>query len=107
MSNKTKQNIRKVTGTAARPRVAVFKSNRQISAQLVDDSKGLTLAVLSSAKIGDKKKPTERAFALGAELAKIAKGKKMSQLVYDRRRYRYHGQVKALAEGLREGGIKI
>ena len=109
MSNSNKNNltIRKVAGTEVRPRLAVFRSNRTVIAQVIDDNKGATLLSISSASIAEIMKPTQRAFAAGVELAKQAKSQKIKELVFDRRAYRYHGQVKALADGIREGGIKI
>ena len=87
-------------------KASVFRSNRFISAQLIDETRGVTLLGLSSKSIADGK-PTDRAFALGKEIAKIALSKKIEDIYFDRNGYRYHGQVKALALGMREGGLKF
>ena len=99
----------KVRGTAERPRLAVFRSNRGIFAQLVDDDAGKTLAVASLARPakafkGDK---TEQAAEVGKQLAAAAKKAGIETVVFDRGGYLYHGRVKALAEGAREGGLKF
>jgi large subunit ribosomal protein L18 len=98
----------KVTGTAARPRVSVFRSNRGISAQVIDDVSARTLAAVSwtEAALRDLA-PTERATRAGALLAERAKGAGISTAVFDRGGYLYHGQVKALAEGAREAGLTL
>lgn len=96
----------KVSGTNIRPRLAVFRSNAAIYAQLIDDQKGAVILATSSIKM-DKKKPIESAKQVGLEIAKLAKGKKISACVFDRGGYLYHGRVKALAEGAREGGLEF
>lgn len=98
---------KKVVGTAARPRLSVFRSNRYIYAQLIDDLKGNTLASASSFEkavenVGDK---SEQSRATGKLLAERAAAKQISGVVFDRGGYLYHGRVKALAEGAREGGL--
>ena len=95
-----------VAGTEAKPRLSVFRSNKAIYAQLVDDTKGQTLAAASSLGIKGKK-GVEVAKTVGQELAKAAQEKKIVACVFDRGGYLYHGQVKALAEGAREGGLKF
>jgi large subunit ribosomal protein L18 len=95
---------KKLWGTAIRPRVAIFRSNKAITAQFIDDEKGVTILGMSSLSIKSGK-PVEKAFALGEELAKIAKTKKIVEVIYDRSNFKYHGQVKSLAEGLRKGGL--
>jgi large subunit ribosomal protein L18 len=98
----------KVTGTAMRPRVSVFRSNRGISAQLIDDVAARTLAAVSWTEAGLRElPPTERATRAGALLAERAKAAGVSTAVFDRGGYLYHGQVKALAEGAREAGLTI
>ncbi len=97
----------KVVGTAERPRLAVFRSNRGIEAQLVDDDTGRTLASASHLALaksfkGDK---TEQAEAVGKALAAAAKKAGVDTCVFDRGGYLYHGRVKALADGAREGGL--
>ncbi len=94
----------KVIGTSERPRLAIFKSLSYIYAQLIDDTKGITLA--SSSDMGLKgKTKTERAKLAGAELAKSAKAKGMSTVVFDRGGFFYTGRVRAFADGAREGGL--
>jgi len=96
----------KVRGTAERPRIAVFRSNRGIFAQLIDDDAGRTLAAVNwiEADLRDLK-PMEQATRSGAVLAERAKAAGIESAVFDRGGYRYHGRVKALAEGAREGGL--
>ncbi|HOX40896.1 MAG TPA: 50S ribosomal protein L18 [bacterium] len=97
--------MNKINENNQRPRISVFRSNKAIYAQIIDDLAGKTLLAGSSIKIEDKITPTKKAEAVGKELATKAKGKKITKVVFDRNRYHYHGQVKALAEGLREGGL--
>jgi large subunit ribosomal protein L18 len=93
----------RISGTAERPRLAVFKSNRFVSVQLIDDAKGVTLA---SAHGREFKGPqTAQAVAIGKEIAKRAKEKGVSSVVFDRGGYSYGGQIKALADAAREGGL--
>jgi large subunit ribosomal protein L18 len=96
----------KVFGTAKKPRLSVFKSNKYLSAQLIDDEKGTTLVSESSVKAKGKNN-TEKSKSTGLELAKKAKVKKITDVVFDRGGYIYTGKVKALAEGAREGGLKF
>ena len=98
----------KISGTATRPRVSVFRSNRGISAQLVDDVSGLTLAAVAwyEPELRGLKKD-ECAKRAGALLAERAKAAKVAQAVFDRGGYRYHGHVRAFAEALREAGITV
>ncbi len=95
---------RRVTGTASLPRLSVFRSNKYIYAQLVDDNKGITLASASDKELKGKNK-TERAKEVGTSLAKEAKDKKISKVVFDRGGFIFAGRVKALAEGARDGGL--
>ena len=96
----------KVHGTAERPRISVFRSNRGIVAQLIDDDAGRTLAAVNWTE-GDLRdlKPMEQATRAGGLLAERAKAAGIDTAVFDRGGYRYHGRVKALAEGAREGGL--
>ena len=98
----------KIRGTAERPRLFVFRSNRGIFAQLVDDSTGRTLAGAGWTALqgfeGDK---TAQAKQVGKELAAAAKKAGINAVVFDRGGYLYHGRVKALADGAREGGLKF
>ena len=98
----------KVRGTAERPRLSVFRSNRGIQAQLIDDVQGHTLAAVVWTE--DELKTLarmEQAKRAGELLAKRAKDAGVEECVFDRGGYRYHGKVKALAEGAREGGLKL
>ncbi len=106
-----KKRIRKiVTGTAGRPRMNVFRSNKQISVQMIDDVQGVTLlAVSSKAKeiavaAGTK---TEKAALVGKMAAEKALAAGISEVVFDRNGYLYHGRVKQLAEAARQGGLKF
>lgn len=104
---KNKVRIRKkVFGTGKRPRLCVFKSAKFIYGQIVDDDKGQTLVSSSSLKSG-KSLTKESAKKVGLDLAKKAKDKKITGVVFDRGGYVYHGRVRSLAEGAREGGLKF
>ena len=117
MSVKTKSQSRlrrrrrvraKVRGTAERPRLSVFRSNRGIGAQLIDDVAGHTVAAVNWTE-GDLKtlKAMEQASKAGELLAERAKAAGVESVVFDRGGYRYHGKVKALAEGARESGLRF
>ena len=96
----------KIRGTAERPRIAVFRSNRGIFAQLIDDDAGVTLASVQwTEETLRSLKPMEQAARAGALIAERAKAAGVETAVFDRGGYRYHGRVKALAEGAREGGL--
>ncbi len=110
----------KVSGTASRPRLTVFRSNKFIYAQLIDDVSGRTLvsitdkALLNDKGIATGKRPVDagftkvpKAYRAGQELAKLALATKIDQVVFDRGGYRYAGRVKAIAEGARTGGLKF
>jgi large subunit ribosomal protein L18 len=97
----------KVAGTAERPRLVVFRSNRGISAQLVDDQAGRTLASASWRAVSASGSKTDQAAAVGKALAEAAKTAGVDTCVFDRAGYLYHGRVKALAEGAREGGLQF
>ncbi len=98
---------KQVEGTAERPRLVVFRSNRGIAAQLVDDSSGRTLAAASWLGVKSKGSKSEQATEVGKLLAKSAKDAKIESVVFDRGGYLYHGRVKALADAAREGGLKF
>ena len=100
---------RKVQGTAQRPRLAVFRSNKAIYCQLIDDSKGVTLAAASSRDEGFSGSGTKSdvAKAVGTAVAQRASEAGINTVVFDRGGYLFHGRVKALAEGAREGGLKF
>ena len=98
----------KVVGTAERPRISVFRSNRGIAAQLIDDAAGRTLAAVAWTEadlrgLG----PMEQAGKAGELLAERAKAAGIDSALFDRGGYRYHGKVKAFADGVREGGLKV
>ena len=97
---------RRVLGTAQRPRLAVFRSNKNISCQLIDDEKGLTIASASSEK-GKATISCEIAFKIGEEIATKASENKISVVVFDRGNYIYHGKIKALADGARKAGLQF
>ena len=99
----------KVAGTAERPRLVVYRSNKGISAQLVDDGTGRTLAAASwlGLKKSFKGTKTEQAAEVGKLVAKNAKAAGIETVVFDRGGYLYHGRVKALADGAREGGLRF
>lgn len=94
-----------VSGTSSRPRLSVFRSNVSIYAQIIDDGKATTLVSASSKEIKEKGLKVDVSKLVGTLLAEKAKEKKIKNVVFDRNGYRYHGRVKALAEGAREGGL--
>ncbi|MBS1621854.1 MAG: 50S ribosomal protein L18 [Bacteroidetes bacterium] len=101
---------KKISGTAQKPRLSVFRSNTEIYVQLIDDVKGLTLASASSkdkdikAQSGNK---SEKSKLVGQSIARKASGLGLSEVTFDRGGYLYHGRVKAVADGAREGGLKF
>jgi large subunit ribosomal protein L18 len=98
----------KVRGTATRPRISVFRSNRGIFAQLIDDDAGRTLAAVNWTEPELRSlKPMEQATRAGALLAERANAAGIERAVFDRGGYQYHGRVKALADGAREGGLAV
>ena len=88
------------------PRLSVFRSSKSLYAQLIDDAKGATIVAATDLKSGSKSK-IEKAKELGNKLAKSALSKKIEKIVFDRSGYKYHGRIKALADGLKEGGLKF
>lgn len=111
---KNKIRIRKkISGTADRPRMAVYKSLKQIYTQIIDDTTGVTLAAASSLSkeiandISSAKNKIEKSKVVGKLIAEKANEKGIKTVVFDRSGYRYHGRVQAIAEGAREGGLKI
>ena len=102
---------KKIQGTSARPRLNIFRSLKHISAQIVDDDKGVTL--VSASSLDKETRATKSggsvagAKLVGAEIAQRAKAQGIEQVVYDRGGYRYHGRVKVLAEAARAGGLKF
>ncbi len=109
---KIKLRIRKkIKGTAEKPRLSVFRSNKQIYVQAVDDVNGVTLASASSreketASVTGKKK-SEIAALVGKQIASACKEKGIENVIFDRSGYQYHGRIKSLADGAREGGLKF
>ncbi len=99
----------KVSGTAERPRLSVFRSNKAIYAQLIDDVAGNTLASASSIELKTEVEgnTVETAKKVGQRLAEKAKAKNIDAVVFDRNGYLYHGKIKALADAAREGGLKF
>jgi large subunit ribosomal protein L18 len=96
----------KVAGTADCPRLAVFRSNRYIYAQLINDEEGKTLGAVDSRKLAGKTL-SERATAVGTKISELATKAKIEKVVFDRGGFRYQGTVAALAEGARAGGLKF
>ena len=109
--NKIRKRIRGVvTGTAARPRLSVYRSNKDIYVQLIDDTAGATLASASSrvAEISDAKETkVAKAEMVGKKIAELSKAAGINSVVFDRGGYLYHGRVKSLADGAREGGLEF
>ncbi len=105
---KIKQRVRsKITGTTERPRLTVFRSNKQIYAQIIDDSKGTTLAAFSSLKLEKNEPKKVIAAKVGEQIAKNAIEAGIQTVVFDRNGYLYHGRIKELADAARNGGLKF
>lgn len=105
---RVKRGIRKkILGTTERPRLSVFRSNRHIYAQLIDDLNGVTVAAASSQADAPTGSPVEQSKAIGLKLAENAKAAGIDSAVFDRNGFRYHGRVQALADGAREGGLQF
>lgn len=100
---------KKISGTAERPRLAVYRSNKEIYAQIIDDQSGKTLAAASSLKNKDahKSNKSDQATFVGKVIAEKAKAAGIENVVFDRGGYLYHGRIKQLAEAAREGGLKF
>lgn len=95
-------------GGITRPRLSVFKSNKHIFLQVIDDAKGVTLVSASDKELkGKSKKKIEAAYEIGQLIAKKAQEAKIKKVVFDRNKYAYHGIIKAVAEGAREGGLEF
>jgi large subunit ribosomal protein L18 len=97
----------RISGTAERPRLVVFRSNKHVYAQLVNDDTGRTMVAVSDLKIKEKAKGVELAKVLATQLAKAAKEQKIERLVFDRRGYAYHGTIKVFADQVRAEGISL
>ncbi|HBJ77261.1 MAG TPA: 50S ribosomal protein L18 [Porphyromonadaceae bacterium] len=105
---KIKMRVRaKISGTAECPRLTVFRSNKQIYAQLIDDKSGKTLVSASSLKMENKAPKKEIAAEVGQALAQKAISANINNVVFDRNGYLFHGRVKELADGARKGGLKF
>ena len=107
---KIRKRIRaKIQGTSEAPRLAVFKSGKHIYAQLIDDEKGVTIVAARDEEVKDKKKSAkaESARLVGAEIAKKEAAEGIKKVVFDRGGFQYHGRIRAVAEGAREGGLKF
>lgn len=103
-----KRSIRsKVSGATGRPRLTVFRSNKGIYAQIIDDEAGKTVAAASSFELGAQGNNVEAAKQVGLKVAEKAKAAGIESVVFDRNGYLYHGKVKALADGAREGGLQF
>lgn len=101
---------KKVSGTAERPRLSVFRSNKQITAQLINDDEGKTIVLASSLEkgvVGEKGNKVEIAEKVGTLISEKAQAAGITQAVFDRNGYLYHGRVKALAEAVRKAGLKL
>ena len=110
VTNRLKKKLRirkKVHGSAERPRLCIFRSAKHIYASLVDDNSGKTLAAFSSLNVEDKLSGVEMAKKVGVEIGKKALESKVSQVVFDRNGFIYHGRVKSLADGAREAGLSF
>lgn len=97
----------KMEGSAQKPRLSVYRSNKHIYVQAIDDQGHQTIASASDVKATDKVTKTDRAKVVAAEVAKQLKAKKVEALIFDRGHYKYHGRVKAIAEALREEGLHV
>ncbi len=97
----------KISGTKQRPRLSVFKSNKAIYLQLIDDKTGKTLISASTKEVKTKDKKQAVGFELGKILAQKALAKQIAKAAFDRGGYKFHGRVKAVADGAKEGGLKI
>lgn len=97
----------KITGSQAIPRASVFKSNTAISLQLIDDEAGKTIVSATTLTLKGAKANKDGAALLGKEVSRLAQEKGISKIVFDRNGYRYHGNVKTLAESLREAGLQF
>ena len=98
---------KRIKGTADIPRLSVFRSNKAIYCQLIDDVARQTLASASSLKVAQEGSKSDIAKSIGLQIAEKAKEKNISKVVFDRSGYLYHGRIKALADGAREGGLEF
>ena len=98
---------KKINGTAEKPRLAIYRSNKAIYCQLIDDVAGHTMAAASSRECGTEGTKSDQAKAVGKMIADKAKASNIENVVFDRGGYLYHGRIKALADGAREGGLQF
>jgi large subunit ribosomal protein L18 len=107
--DRIKAGVRKrINGTSERPRLSVFRSNRGLYVQIIDDINGVTVAAASTTELGEKTKLNiENSKNVGKKIAEKAIASGIQSIVFDRNGYLYHGNIKALAEGAREGGLKF
>lgn len=98
---------KKIAGTSTKPRLSVFRSNKSIYCQLIDDVNGVTLASASSREFPSKGNKVEQSALIGKNIAEKAKNLQITTVVFDRSGYLYHGRVKALADGARDGGLQF
>jgi large subunit ribosomal protein L18 len=98
---------KKVSGSSERPRLAVYRSNKHIYAQLIDDVAGRTLVASSTTTSGEDGAPKEKAKSVGIDLATKAKAAGVTRVTFDRGGFKYHGRIQAVAEGAREGGLEF
>ncbi len=108
--NRLRRKVRvrsQISGTAARPRLNIFRTSTHIYAQMIDDEAGTTLCSASDLKITTKATKTELAKLVGTQIAKVAQELKIQEVVFDRGGFRYHGRVKALADAAREAGLQF
>jgi large subunit ribosomal protein L18 len=98
---------KKVSGSSERPRLAVYRSNKHIYAQLIDDVAGRTLVASSTTTSGEDGAPKEKAKSVGLDLATKAKAAGVTRVTFDRGGFKYHGRIQAVAEGAREGGLEF
>ena len=106
---RTRRHLRvrkKVSGTSERPRLVIFRSLKHISAQIIDDAAGRTLLTVTSSDLETGKK-TEKSLEVGKRIAERAKSAGITKVVFDRAGYKYHGRVKAVADGARKGGLEF
>jgi large subunit ribosomal protein L18 len=97
----------KIRGISRCPRLVVYRSNKYIYGQIIDDQKHQTLVSFSDNKLKVRKTKTQKAELVGEKIAELAKKKKIKRIVFDRGGYQYHGRVRALAQGARKGGLKF
>ncbi len=97
----------KISGTKTRPRLSAFRSNKHVFLQLIDDEAGKTIVSVSDSSAKKNINKIDTAKEAGKKLAEMAKGKKIKKVVFDRGGYKYHGRIKAVADGAREGGLEF